>query len=529
MDAFPGSPEQAQHLGWPVAVATEPVRLRRVELDRLTDTEGEVLLTQDQAHPAGEHVEPLIAVVRAQLWRGLRDRDQDLPCLDAARACQRQNRSPLHPSGLEADPGITDVRSADQVVQRHPVGLSEWEEQLEGGSPLPVLQPRQRGLGDAGALGELDEGDRPVGPDLPEARTHLVQGSSDGVGDGIRRVAHSPIGAAFPRIGNILCCAVSSARILRDMSNYDVVVVGGGAAGLSAALVLSRARRKVLVLDAGDPRNAPAAHMQGYLSRDGMPPAELLAHGRDEVRNYGGRVVTGTVEGISACHKGGFRVIFSGGHQVTTRQVLLATGLRDELPHIEGLRERWARDVLHCPYCHGHEVLDQRLGVIAITPDAVRYAQIVRQWSHDVVVFAPEGMLTETQRTEMVARAIGIVEGTIARVLTSDDDLSGVEMDDGRVIPREVLFVPPRFVPNNDLLVKLGADLDANGWVRTDATGATSVPGLWVAGNLANPRAQVITAAGEGSAAAISMNAALVDDDVRRAVQDFHHAAPSND
>ena len=310
------------------------------------------------------------------------------------------------------------------------------------------------------------------------------------------------------------------------MSNYDVVVVGGGAAGLSAALVLSRARRKVLVLDSGSPRNGPAAHMQGFLSRDGMPPAELLAHGRDEVRGYGARMVPGAVEGVTACDKGGFRVMFNGGHHVTTRQVLLATGLRDELPDIAGLRERWARDVLHCPYCHGHEVRDQPLGVIGTSGDAVRYAQIVRQWSDDVVFFAPAGMLTETQRTELVARAIGIVEGTIARVLTTDDHLSGVEMDDGRVIPREVLFVPPRFVANNDLLVKLGADLDENGWVRADATGATSVPDLWVAGNLANPRAQVITAAGEGSAAAIAMNAALVDDDVRRAVQDVHHPAP---
>jgi thioredoxin reductase len=310
------------------------------------------------------------------------------------------------------------------------------------------------------------------------------------------------------------------------MSSYDVVVVGGGAAGLSAALVLSRARRNVLVLDAGHPRNAPAAHMQGFLSRDGMPPADLLAQGRDEVGSYGGRVVTGTVEGITPCHNGGFRVLYSGGHQVTTRQVLLATGLRDELPDIPGLKDRWARDVLHCPYCHGHEVRDQPLGVIGITPDAVRYAQIVRQWSDDVVFFAPEAMLTENQRTELMARAIGVVEGSVRRILTTDDHLRGVEMDDGRVIPRYALFVPPRFVPNNDLLVTLGADLDENGWVRTDTRGATSVPDLWVAGNLADPRAQVITAAGEGSAAAIAMNAALVDDDVHNAVQDFHPGAP---
>ena len=309
------------------------------------------------------------------------------------------------------------------------------------------------------------------------------------------------------------------------MSRCDVVVVGGGAAGLSAALVLSRARRKVLVLDAGHPRNAPAAHMQGFLSRDGMPPEELLRHGRDEVRGYGGRIVTGAVEGITACTDGGFLVRYSGDHEVATRQVLLATGLRDELPDIPGLRERWARDVLHCPYCHGHEVRDRPLGVIGGGPDAVRYAQIVRQWSDDVVFFAPIGMITESQRTELMARAVGVVEGTIKRIVTENDRLRGVEMDDGRVIARDAVFVPPRFVPNNDLLVALGADLDEDGWVRTDVTGWTSVPGLRVAGNLANPRAQVITAAGEGSAAAIAMNADLVDDDVRQATQAFHRDA----
>jgi thioredoxin reductase len=309
------------------------------------------------------------------------------------------------------------------------------------------------------------------------------------------------------------------------MSSYDVVVIGGGAAGLSAALVLSRARRKVLVVDGGHPRNAPAAHMHGFLSRDGMPPAELLARGRDEVRGYGGRIVTGTVEGITECHEGGFRVLLGDRAPLTTRQVLLASGLHDELPDIPGLRERWARDVLHCPYCHGYEVRDRPLGVIGTAPDTVRYAQIVRQWSDDVVFFAPDGMLTEAQRTELVARAIGLVEGTVHRILTTEDRLSGVEMGDGRIVARDALFVPPRFVPNNHLLVTLGADLDENGWVRTDATGATSIPGLWAAGNLANPRAQVITAAGEGSAAAIAMNAVLVDDDVHTAVRDLHRGA----
>lgn len=309
---------------------------------------------------------------------------------------------------------------------------------------------------------------------------------------------------------------------MAGMSDYDVVIIGGGAAGLSAALVLTRARRRVLVVDAGAPRNAPATHMQGYLSRDGMPPAELLAAGRDEVVGYGGEIAADDVEDVVACPGTGFQVRLAGGGWVATRRLLVATGLRDELPDLPGLRDRWARDVLHCPYCHGWEVRDQQLGVLADgTPDSVRYAQIVRQWATDVVLFAPAGTLTEAQRSELVARAIGVVEGDVARVLVEDDRLRGVELTDGRTVPRDALFVPPRFVPNNELLVSLACELDEGGWVVKDPTGRTSVPGVWVAGNVANPRAQVITAAGEGSAAAIALNADLVDDDVRAAVTTF--------
>ncbi len=164
---------------------------------------------------------------------------------------------------------------------------------------------------------------------------------------------------------------------------------------------------------------------------------------------------------------------------------------------------------------------DQPLGVLGGAPDSVRYAQIVRQWSDDVVFFAPADFLNPAERTQLVARAIGIVEGAVRRVLVADDRLCGVEMDDGRVVPRAALFVPPRFVPNNDLLVGLGCATDDDGWPVTDGTGQTTVPGVWTAGNLANARAQVITAAGEGSAAAIALNADLVDADVRDAVRDF--------
>jgi thioredoxin reductase len=302
------------------------------------------------------------------------------------------------------------------------------------------------------------------------------------------------------------------------MSEFDVVVVGGGAAGLSAALVLTRARRRVLVVDAGTPRNAPAAHMHGFLSRDGLPPLELLALGREEVAAYGGQIAQDTVTGILNEGQSGFRVELRVGESVAARRLLVATGLRDELPDIPGLRERWARDVLHCPYCHGYEVRDKALGVLGWSPHAVGYAQIVRQWSDDVVYFALTETLTTAAREQLAARAIVVVEGSVRRILVVDDQLHGVELDDDRTVLIKALFVPPRFVPNNELLVELGCARDDDGWPTTDGDGRTSVADVWVAGNVANPRAQVITAAGEGSAAAIAINADLVEEDVRDAL-----------
>src|SRR5438132_1229324 len=141
---------------------------------------------------------------------------------------------------------------------------------------------------------------------------------------------------------------------------YDVVIVGGGLAGLTGALTLARARRSVLVVDSGQPRNAPAAHAHGYLTRDGAPPLELLSLGRREVRGYHGEIVAGTVTRLERLPGGGFRVALDGGTHWEARRVLVATGLVDELPDIPGLRERWGRDVVHCPYCHGWEVRDRR-------------------------------------------------------------------------------------------------------------------------------------------------------------------------
>jgi thioredoxin reductase len=309
------------------------------------------------------------------------------------------------------------------------------------------------------------------------------------------------------------------------MKDYDVVVVGGGAAGLSAALVLARARRTVAVVDAGGPRNAPAAHMHGFLSRDGMPPHDLLAAGRSEVAGYGGHLLDDTVVDVEP----GFRVRLADGSQLRARRVLVATGLRDELPEIPGVRERWGRDLLHCPYCHGYEVRDQPLGVLGGTPEAVQHTLLVRQWSPDVTLFPHTDVLSPEQREQLSARDIRIVEGVVARLVVDNDRLHGVELVGGTVIPRTAVFVRPRFVPNAELLTSLGCAMDEHGWVVHDPAGRTTVAGVWVAGNAADARAQVISAAGEGSAAAIALNADLVDEDVKCALADHrtgHTARP---
>ena len=183
--------------------------------------------------------------------------------------------------------------------------------------------------------------------------------------------------------------------------SYDVVVVGGGAAGLNGALALARSRRLVLVVDAGDPRNAPAGHVHNFLSRDGTPPSELYAAGRAEVRRYGGRVEAGRVTALARDgDRFGVRIGAPGGDQrgagigartVAARRLLAATGLRDVLPDVPGLAARWGVDVLHCPYCHGWEVRDKRIGILATGPAAVHQALLFQQLSPHVTLLQHTG------------------------------------------------------------------------------------------------------------------------------------------
>jgi thioredoxin reductase len=307
---------------------------------------------------------------------------------------------------------------------------------------------------------------------------------------------------------------------------YDVVVVGGGAAGLSGALALVRSRRRVLVVDSGAPRNAPAGHVHNFLTRDGTPPAELYAAGRSEVAGYGGEFLDGTVAAATKDHDV-FTVTLAGGGTVRARRLLVTTGLVDELPDIPGLAERWGRDVLHCPYCHGWEVRDQAIGILATGPTAVHQALLFRQLSDDVTLLLHTAPPPGPEEAEQLA-ALGIarVEGEVAGVEVADDRLTGVRLASGAVVPLQALVVAPRFTARADVLTSLGletVDLAMGehvlgSYVPADAMGATAVPGVWVAGNVTDLKAQVISSAAAGLTAGAALNADLVAEDARMAV-----------
>ncbi|HUA42655.1 MAG TPA: NAD(P)/FAD-dependent oxidoreductase [Streptosporangiaceae bacterium] len=304
--------------------------------------------------------------------------------------------------------------------------------------------------------------------------------------------------------------------------DYDVVVIGGSAAGLSGALLLARSRRSVVVIDSGAPRNAPAAGVHGLLGRDGMPPAELLERGRAEVRGYGGDVVTGEVSGAARAADG-FEVALADGRSFRARRLLVATGLVDKLPEIPGLRDRWGRDVLHCPYCHGWEVRDQAIGVLVTGPLSVHQALLFRQLSDDVMVFSNGRPLAGEEAEQLAARCISVVDGEVASVDTAGDRLVGVRMRDGTLVRREVLAVSPRMAARAAFLAGLGltpADHPAGvgEYLPADPAGRTDVPGVWAAGNVTDLTAHVGSAAAAGALAAAQINADLVEEDTSRAV-----------
>jgi len=309
-------------------------------------------------------------------------------------------------------------------------------------------------------------------------------------------------------------------------TTFDVVVVGGGAAGLSGAVALSRARRSVLVVDAGQQRNLPADGVHNFLTSEGMSPADLAAAGRKEAESYGAQVISGRVTAAEP-DGDGFRVTLADGTVVTAARLLLATGITDALPPIPGLAARWGRDLLHCPYCHGWEVRDRAIGIVSTGPFAVEQALLWRQWSADVTLFLHTGPEPDdAQYEQLAARGVAVVDGEITGAVVEDDRLTGMRLAGGPVVPRAALVAATAMNASLDGLEGLGLQLEdllrdgvpIGRYVPADPTGKTAVAGVYAAGNLTAPAAQVIGAAAAGTMAGAMINMELVGEDTRRAV-----------
>jgi thioredoxin reductase len=310
------------------------------------------------------------------------------------------------------------------------------------------------------------------------------------------------------------------------MEKWDAIVVGGGSAGLACALTLTRAVRRTLVIDGGRQRNRSAPHSHGVLGFDGTSPAHLLELGREEIARFGGRVATDTVVGAERTD-GGFVLATEDGREHRTRQLILATGVTDELPAVPGVAELWGRRVVICPYCDGWEARDSRVGILGTGAKSILQAQLLRQWSADVVVFTDGRVpLSDADSAALDARGIVVVDQGVTGIEESETGSLLVGTGTGRW-ERDIVFTAPRAVANDSLLRELGV----GGGAALEPTGATGVPGLWAVGNVVDPTLKVQAAAGHGMTVGTHVNEALVLADIAAALADRNAAGrgiPSN-
>lgn len=311
-------------------------------------------------------------------------------------------------------------------------------------------------------------------------------------------------------------------------ARYDTVVVGAGVAGLSAALVLGRSRRRVLILDGGEPRNTPSSGAHGFFTRDGAPPKELLRIGREQLTPYEGVQYRRAKARKAGGASGAFEVVLEDGSTVFARRLIVATGVTDELPDRPGFSELWGHGVYHCPYCHGWEVRDRPLAVLNSGAGTVERCVLIRNWSRDLVLLTdgPAG-LDEKSRRRLSGLGVSVREERISRLegdpgsgtRAASGGLERIVFEDGSTLAREGLFYVPPQSQRSELAEALGCDLERTARalvIKSDpATRETSVPGVYAAGDLTGtgPLQSIPLAAASGAAAAYFANHALATED----------------
>lgn len=303
----------------------------------------------------------------------------------------------------------------------------------------------------------------------------------------------------------------------------EVVVVGGGSAGLAAAVALARSRRDVVVIDAGEPRNAPAEAAHNMLGQEGISPLDLLARGRAEAQAYGARVLAGRATGASGAVDDFTIEVDGGAYAVHARRVILATGLVDDLPAVPGVEEAWGCTVLHCPFCHGWEVRDRHIAILARDENAIHQAMLFSQLSDQVTLFlheAPEP--TKEQWEQLAALQVSVVRPRVERLVVDGTQVRAVEIAGGQSFAADAVVVAPRFLASTELYESLGGQPTTTPFGRqidADPRGMTAIPGVWAAGNAANPMAMLMVATAAGVTAGAAVHGDLTFADLGRAVQ----------
>ncbi|MBD2747642.1 NAD(P)/FAD-dependent oxidoreductase [Microvirga sp. BT688] len=293
--------------------------------------------------------------------------------------------------------------------------------------------------------------------------------------------------------------------------SYDVIIIGGSYAGLAAGLQLARARRRVLVVDAGMRRNRFAGASHGFLTQDGTPAADIAAKGRAQLIAYDTvEWVSGQVTHAQATAQG-FRVsIGAAERQVTARRLILALGVKDELPPVPGLEERWGKSVFHCPYCHGYELDRGRIGVLATSPKSIHHALMLPDWGATTFFLNNAFMPDPEQREQLQRRGVIVDDGTVEHL---DGEGATLVMRDGRIVPLDGLFVMPRTSIASPIAEQLGCAFDegpTGAVIRTDAMKATSVAGVFACGDAARMAGSVTLAVGDGAMAGMAAHQSLI-------------------
>ncbi|VWD47837.1 thioredoxin reductase [Burkholderia contaminans] len=296
--------------------------------------------------------------------------------------------------------------------------------------------------------------------------------------------------------------------------HHEVIVIGGSFAGLSAAMQLARARRGVLVIDAGRPRNRFAAHAHGFFGQDGKPPAQIVDEAAAQLAAYPTvQRIAGDVRTAERDADGRFHVTLADGSRASADRLILATGIRDELPALPGLAERWGVSVLHCPYCHGYEVSGQQLGVLASHPLSVHQAILIPDWGP--TTWFTQGVVdaNEEEAALLDARGVRIERSPVVEILGDAPRIEALRLADGQVVPVDALFVGAHTAMASDLAQQLGCAFDDGPLgpvVRVDAMKQTSVAGVFAAGDASTPMTNATFASASGVMAGVAAHRSLI-------------------